>query len=292
HVGRVHVVLDRDDGVHRLDDPEVQHRAHLHRDVVARDHVLRGHVHRHRAEVDAAHDLDEGDHDDEPGTPYADRATEPEDHPALVLLQHLEAAQDDEQHDDAEHRDRGNDHGFVLLSSCAGATSSVRPSMPMTRTGAPTGIRSRDRARQSSPWRNTVPAGASSLRASPVAPMSPSRPVAGLRRSARATRNARTSMIVPTAAAALAIRRRSIAIPVSPASNRKSEPSTNATRPPTPTIPKLGRKSSATSIATPSTSSASPAMLIGRIWNEASAIRRQMPPTIPGSSTPGCDSSR
>ena len=49
----VDVVLDLDDRLPRIDHAEVDDRVHLHRDVVARDDVLRRHVVDDRAQADA-----------------------------------------------------------------------------------------------------------------------------------------------------------------------------------------------------------------------------------------------
>ena len=58
---RVEVVLHADDRPVRVDDAEIENGAHLDGDVVPRDDVLRGNVHRHDAQVHPDHLVDGGD---------------------------------------------------------------------------------------------------------------------------------------------------------------------------------------------------------------------------------------
>ena len=74
--GRDHVVLDLNDRVVRLDDPEVGDRIHTDRDVVLRDHLLRRDVERHRAQVDLDHPVDDRDQEEEPG-PFGSGSSRP-----------------------------------------------------------------------------------------------------------------------------------------------------------------------------------------------------------------------
>jgi len=65
--GGVHVVLDRDHALVRLEHLEVHHGVDLHRDVVLGDHLLRRHVQRDGAQGDLDHFLEQRDQDDQPG---------------------------------------------------------------------------------------------------------------------------------------------------------------------------------------------------------------------------------
>ena len=81
---------DLDDRLGRIDDPEVDHRVHLDRYVVTRDHVLGRDVEHDHAQVDLDHLLDQRDQDDQAGPLDAREAPEGEHHAALVLVQYLE----------------------------------------------------------------------------------------------------------------------------------------------------------------------------------------------------------
>src|SRR5690606_24119263 len=94
---------------------EVNDRANLDRDVVARDHVLRRHVHDDRAQIDAHHALNERDHDDQARALDGMKAAELENHAALELGQDLECTQQ-EQNDDGEDDQRELEHEVSLAS--------------------------------------------------------------------------------------------------------------------------------------------------------------------------------
>ena len=115
--GRDHEVLDLDDRVLRLDDPEVGDRVHPHGDVVLRDHLLRGHVQGDRAQVDLHHPVDDRDQQEE-ARPLRLRqqAAEPEDDAALVLARDLHGGKEEQQQQegdcgDGDQRDHGS-HPF------------------------------------------------------------------------------------------------------------------------------------------------------------------------------------
>ena len=61
------VVEDLDDGVLGVDDAEVDDGVDLDGDVVAGDALLAGDVHRHGAQVDVDHAVDDGQDDEEAG---------------------------------------------------------------------------------------------------------------------------------------------------------------------------------------------------------------------------------
>ena len=100
--GGVEGVRHLDDGLAGIDDAEVDDRIHLDRDVVAGDHVLLGHVEHDDAQVHPAHSLDDRPDQDQARALDAGEASEREHHGALVLVQHVERAEqeDGEQNDD------------------------------------------------------------------------------------------------------------------------------------------------------------------------------------------------
>ena len=63
--GRDHEIFHLDDRLVGIDHAEIDHRVDLHRDVVARNHVLTRDVEHDRAQVDTHHLLDERNHDDQ-----------------------------------------------------------------------------------------------------------------------------------------------------------------------------------------------------------------------------------
>jgi len=83
-------ILHLVDRAGRIDDPVVDHRVDLHRDVVLADHVLAGHVLGHGADIHAHHLLDEGDQDDQARPGRARISAERIDHGALILAQNLD----------------------------------------------------------------------------------------------------------------------------------------------------------------------------------------------------------
>ena len=95
----------------RIDHAKVKHRADFDRDVVTRDYVLRRNVECHRAQVDSHGALQNRDDEDYSRAAKRVQAAEPEDHRALIFVEHLEAAQQhdrgdyDYDSDSAHHRD-------------------------------------------------------------------------------------------------------------------------------------------------------------------------------------------
>ena len=105
------VVLHFDHGLARLDHAEVDDRADLHRDVVARDDVLRRHVVHDRAKADADDPIDRTeDEDDARSFRLRQELPEAEDHAALVLREDLNRRQQVEHDHDAENQRRRNHH--------------------------------------------------------------------------------------------------------------------------------------------------------------------------------------
>ena len=79
-------VLDGDDRLHRVDDPVVGDRGHVHADVVAGDDALRLDGHGDDAQAHPAQVVDERDDEGQARLAYSDDASEPEQHALLVLL--------------------------------------------------------------------------------------------------------------------------------------------------------------------------------------------------------------
>ena len=107
---RVVVVLDLDDRATWVHDPEVHDGVDFDRHVVPRDDVLWRNVVNHRPQGDPHHSVDDGNQQEKPRT-VVDRPQPPqtEDHPALVLGQDSNGADQNEQnerygHDDADER--------------------------------------------------------------------------------------------------------------------------------------------------------------------------------------------
>src|SRR5467141_360768 len=133
--GGVEEVLDLDDGLLRVDHAEVDHRGHLQADVVVGDHVLRRHVPRDGAEVDLHHPVHPRHDPIEPCPLRLGEATEPEDDPGLVLLDHPQAGDDPDQHRNDEDP---VDHEVAFVSAApSGTTSRVSPWTARTRARAP-----------------------------------------------------------------------------------------------------------------------------------------------------------
>ena len=93
-------VLDRDDGLDRVDDPEVRHRRDVHADVVAGDDALRLDGHRDDPQRDPVHDVDERDDHAQARCPYSEHPAESEQHTLLVLLHHLDRHRQQQEGDD------------------------------------------------------------------------------------------------------------------------------------------------------------------------------------------------
>src|SRR2546430_4374287 len=194
--GRIEIVLHRDHRPLRIHDAEVDDRADLERDVVARDHVLGRHVERDRLQAHLDHLVDQRHEQDEPraaaltaGVEDGPRAaSEPEDDGALVLAQNLRERADEEDdrkdhHEDQQRIDR--DHGAPPFVSAL-ATFSVSPFTATTRTCAPASTGSPSAtARQISPYTWTCPSGANRSLTVASCPTSPLGPRSCLRTSAR-----------------------------------------------------------------------------------------------------------
>ena len=99
-------VLDRDDRLHRVDDPEVGDRRHVDADVVAGDDALRLDRHRDDPQRHPVQHVDERDDEPQPGLAYAEHPAEPEQHALLVLLDDPHRhRQHQQQHDDDNNDD-------------------------------------------------------------------------------------------------------------------------------------------------------------------------------------------
>ena len=252
---------DLDDRLLRVDDPEVNDRVDLHRDVVARDHVLRRHVEHDHAEIDLDHALHERDQDDEPRALDAREAAEREDHAPLVLVQHLEDLRRHcEQRDDNESQRCEIDHRSAPLGqSRSGSTCRVRPSTRSIRSRCPSLTGSGLTAVQISPRTRTNPCRAKDSTASACSRSSPSAPLTmGWRRALTAKDTIASSTSAPASPMA-PMSCQAIVKPGAPESSSMIEPMTKAMMPPMPSAPKEGTNVSATISTTPSAMSASPA---------------------------------
>jgi len=97
--GRVEVILDVDDALERLHDPEVEDGVDLHRDVVPRDDVLRGDVMGDQPEADPDHAVNGGEHQDNSrALGLGKHSAQPEDHAPLIFPEDLDGVQDVEDH--------------------------------------------------------------------------------------------------------------------------------------------------------------------------------------------------
>ena len=110
---RDHVVLDLDDRVVGLDDPEVGDGVHPHGNVVLRDHLLRRDVQRDGPQIDLDHAVDDRDQqEDSRALRVRQEPAQAEDHATLVLARDLDRREEDQQDDDEYDDDRnsGNCH--------------------------------------------------------------------------------------------------------------------------------------------------------------------------------------
>src|SRR6266540_3206558 len=252
---RLEEIRDLDDRLLRIDHAKVKHRVHLHRHVVARDHVLAWDVVHDGAQVDAHDLLDDRPDQHEPGTLDRREAPEEEHDAALILAENADA-RCDEHHQNQERAaptDRPDHHPPPLSS---GRRISNSPSTAAMRACAPRFSGTLVRARQRSPNARTHPSRSMSSSASTLPPTIASAPATGGRRRER-------SANVPIAASTTAFtstigttKPHEIVKPGISASIRNSTPATNATMPPTPITPNVGKKASATIIPRPSSSSA------------------------------------
>ena len=104
---RVEVILDIDDALDRLHNPEVEDGVDLHRDVVPGDDVLRGDVQGDQPEADPDHAVDGGEHQDEPrALGLGKHPAQPEDHTPLIFPEDFDGVQyvEDHQSDDDDGR--------------------------------------------------------------------------------------------------------------------------------------------------------------------------------------------
>ena len=105
------VIADLDDGALGIDDAEIEDGAHLDRDVVAGNHVLRRNFVDHDAQIDAHHLLHERHQQKQPGTLGPGVAAEGEDHAALVFAQDANGGVDEDQQQSGDDDDGCENHG-------------------------------------------------------------------------------------------------------------------------------------------------------------------------------------
>ena len=87
------------DGLFRIDHPEIHHRIHLNRDVIQGDYILSGHVEHDGAQAHLHHPVDDRDQNDQPRPFGVNQPAQTEDHPALILAQNPDRANEQYNHD-------------------------------------------------------------------------------------------------------------------------------------------------------------------------------------------------
>jgi len=87
-------MLNLDDGPFRIDDVEIQHCVHLHRNVVVGNHVLGRYLDHLDAQIHAHHFLNEGNQQDKARPFDLLKAPEREDHSAFIFAQDFHAGFD------------------------------------------------------------------------------------------------------------------------------------------------------------------------------------------------------
>ena len=101
--GRVEVILDLDDGLERVHDPEVDDGVDLHRDIVPGDDVLWRDVMDDQPEADPDHAVDGGEHQDDPrALGRGEHPAQAENHAPFVFPEDLDGAQDVKDHHPAD----------------------------------------------------------------------------------------------------------------------------------------------------------------------------------------------
>src|SRR4249919_761351 len=249
-----------DDRLLRIDHAEVHDGIDLHRDVVARDHILGRHIHDDGAQVDTHHLLHDGNQQDQARSLHLPESPQLEHHAAFVLAQDLDRTEEDggEQYDRGQVED--DVHGVLRQGhGSSGTTSSTRPSIAWTRTDCPRRTGDSDTACQTSPRIRTWPRPWKSPVAMARCPTSSCMPVTTGSLRARAASQIRAMNPSALATAMPKINCPGTPNPGTSVSNRISDPATSATRPPMPSEPKLGMANSAAIRPTPNTISATPA---------------------------------
>src|SRR5207248_7417368 len=284
--GREQEVLHVDERAIGIDHAEVNDGVDLDRDVVARDHVLRGNVERDDAQIHAHGALDDrnDEHEARPARRHQPAEAKHDDPLVLVDDVHRHPQEHQREHDDpAEEAEHHQDLP-------RGATSSRIPSIETTFTSAVSSASPPpcSSASHSSPMTETLPRGARRRRTTATAPIIASRPVTtGLRWLLV------TSVPMPSSSAAkltpvATITPRLTTKPgASTVRKSKSEPTSRHNSPPRPRAPKLGTKSSEKSSTIPRPINAAPVKLIGTMERPIAPSRMQMAPTTPGATTPG-----
>src|SRR3954470_20449528 len=292
--GRVEEILHLDDGALRVDDPEVDHRAHLQADVVAGDDVLRRHVPGHGAEVDLHHAVDAGDDPVEARALRLREATEPEDDAGLILLDHPQAGDEPDSDRDEEEQQRVHAEVTSCSDVSRGATSITSPRKTTTRTLVPTASGAPATAVHSSPCTSTVP-GVSPMasRTSPISPTMPGPPERSGCPALLVSFHTSVPVMIPSAAPTgmttcqPSPKSGSAQKPRPTCPTRSNEPMTMVTSPAPMNQPCPPRNISAARSATPAATSARAPAFTGSIWNDMAAMSRQMAPTTPGTMVPG-----
>ena len=104
HIGGRKVVLNLDDGAFGIDHVEVEYRIDLHRNVVARNHVLGGYFDDLNAQIHPHHFLKEWNQQHETRSLHSLESTQCEDDRAFVFAKDPHACPDYDESEDQENR--------------------------------------------------------------------------------------------------------------------------------------------------------------------------------------------
>jgi hypothetical protein len=117
HIRCWKIGLDLDDRSFRIDDLEVEHGVHFHRNVIVRNHVLGWDLDDLDAKVHSNHFLEEGDQQHEARTPHLLKAPKGEDHSPLVLAENFHACLGHDKNNDrsdGHEIETGQQHGTAF----------------------------------------------------------------------------------------------------------------------------------------------------------------------------------
>ena len=93
HLARgIHGIRDLENRLAGIDDAEIHHGIHFHRDVVASDHVLLRDIQHNDAQIHFAHLLKNGNDDNDARALDAGEAAQAQHHTALILVEHLDGS--------------------------------------------------------------------------------------------------------------------------------------------------------------------------------------------------------
>ena len=114
------IIFDLGDRARGIHDAKVQDRADLDGHVVLGDHVLRRDVQRNGPQIDSLHPLEHGDHEDHARPAIRSEAAETEDYAALVLVEDIETAQNENCNDEDDYAYSARHHDSPSPPSARG----------------------------------------------------------------------------------------------------------------------------------------------------------------------------